>query len=77
MIVVDASVLANALADDEEGGRVAREALRDAGELTAPDPMSAPMTPPMWRWPKLLTANSSPQTGASPARPDRSVASGL
>ena len=37
MIVVDASVLANALADGEEDGRVARAALRDAGELTAPD----------------------------------------
>lgn len=37
MIVVDASVLANALADDAEDGRVARAALRNAGELTAPD----------------------------------------
>lgn len=37
MIVVDASVLANALADDGEDGRAARAALRDAGDLTAPD----------------------------------------
>lgn len=37
MIVVDASVLANALADDAEDGRVARAALRNAAELTAPD----------------------------------------
>lgn len=37
MIVVDASVLANALADDGESGHIARAALREAGELTAPD----------------------------------------
>lgn len=37
MIVVDASVLANALADDEEDGRRARDELRAAGELSAPD----------------------------------------
>lgn len=37
MIVVDASVLANALGDEEEDGRVARTELRAAGEVTAPD----------------------------------------
>ncbi|NLE81849.1 MAG: type II toxin-antitoxin system VapC family toxin [Rhodococcus sp.] len=37
MIVVDASVLANALGDDEEDGRNSRIALRDAGEFAAPD----------------------------------------
>lgn len=37
MIVVDASVLANALGDDEEDGRSARAELRAAGELAAPD----------------------------------------
>ncbi|MCP9488257.1 MAG: type II toxin-antitoxin system VapC family toxin [Solirubrobacteraceae bacterium MAG38_C4-C5] len=37
MIVVDASVLANALADDQEHGRIARNELRAAGDLAAPD----------------------------------------
>ena len=37
MIVIDASVLANALADDEDDGRIARTELRAAGELAAPD----------------------------------------
>ncbi len=37
MIVVDASVLANALADDDADGRLARGELRAADELTAPD----------------------------------------
>jgi predicted nucleic acid-binding protein len=37
LIVVDASVLANAIADDETDGRVAREALRAAADLAAPD----------------------------------------
>ncbi len=37
MIVVDASVLANAIADDETDGRVAREELLAAKELAAPD----------------------------------------
>lgn len=37
MIVVDASVLANALADDGADGRVAREALRTSNDLAAPD----------------------------------------
>ncbi len=37
MIVVDASVLVNALADDEEDGRRARNELRRAGDLAAPD----------------------------------------
>jgi uncharacterized protein with PIN domain len=37
LIVVDASVLANAIADDETDGRVAREALRAAKDLAAPD----------------------------------------
>ncbi|GAA2018499.1 type II toxin-antitoxin system VapC family toxin [Pseudokineococcus marinus] len=37
MIVVDASVLANALADDGEDGALARAALRSSGGLTAPD----------------------------------------
>ena len=37
MIVVDASVLANALADDEQDGRAARELLTAGGTLAAPD----------------------------------------
>lgn len=37
MIVVDASVLANALADDADDGQIAREALRAAAEIAAPD----------------------------------------
>ncbi len=37
MIVVDASVLANAIGDDEESGRRARELLRKHRELAAPD----------------------------------------
>lgn len=37
MIVIDASVLANALADDEDDGRTARTELRAAGALAAPD----------------------------------------
>ncbi|MDN5797394.1 MAG: type II toxin-antitoxin system VapC family toxin [Intrasporangium sp.] len=37
MIVVDASVLANALADDEDDGDAARSELRAAGDLAAPD----------------------------------------
>ncbi|MGI8592887.1 MAG: type II toxin-antitoxin system VapC family toxin [Solirubrobacteraceae bacterium] len=37
MIVVDASVLANAVADDEEAGRQARELLRAHRDLAAPD----------------------------------------
>ena len=37
MIVVDASVLANAIADDREDGERARSELRSAGELAAPD----------------------------------------
>lgn len=37
MIVVDASVLANALADDRDDGHTARSELRAAGDLTAPD----------------------------------------
>jgi predicted nucleic acid-binding protein len=37
MIVVDASVLANAVGDDEESGRQARELLREHRELAAPD----------------------------------------
>lgn len=37
MIVVDASVLANALSDDESDGHTARAELRAAGEFTAPD----------------------------------------
>lgn len=37
MIVVDASVLANAVGDDDEDGRTARNELRAATELTAPD----------------------------------------
>lgn len=35
--MVDASVLANALADDQEPGASARRQLRAAGEITAPD----------------------------------------
>lgn len=37
MTVVDASVVANALADDQADGRSAREALVAAGDLAAPD----------------------------------------
>ena len=37
MIVVEASVLANALADDYVDGRVARDRLRSGGDLVAPD----------------------------------------
>lgn len=37
MIVVDASVLANALGDDHGDGRLARDALATAGELAGPD----------------------------------------
>lgn len=37
MIVVDASVLSNAIADDGADGRRARGELRAAGELAAPD----------------------------------------
>lgn len=37
MIVVDASVLANAIGDDEVAGRQARELLGSHGELAAPD----------------------------------------
>ena len=37
MIVVDASVLANALADDEDDGHTARAELRAAGDVAAPD----------------------------------------
>ena len=37
MIVIDAFVLANAVGDDEESGRQARELLREHRELAAPD----------------------------------------
>jgi predicted nucleic acid-binding protein len=37
LIVVDASVLANALADDTADGRLARQRLSDGDELVAPD----------------------------------------
>jgi predicted nucleic acid-binding protein len=37
VIVLDASVLANALADDHHDGAQARDALRQAGALAAPD----------------------------------------
>lgn len=37
MIVLDASILANALGDDEAEGQVARREIRAAGEFTAPD----------------------------------------
>ena len=37
MIVVDASILANALADDQAAGEVARGELRAADQVTAPD----------------------------------------
>lgn len=37
MIVVDASVLANALGDDHGDGRIARDELRAAGDVAAPD----------------------------------------
>jgi predicted nucleic acid-binding protein len=37
LIVVDASVLANALADDTADGRLARQRLTSGGELVAPD----------------------------------------
>ena len=37
MIVVDASVLANALADDQADGTIARQRLTSGGDLVAPD----------------------------------------
>ena len=37
MIVVDASVLANALGDDADDGHIARNELLAAGDLAAPD----------------------------------------
>ena len=37
MIVVDASILANAVGDDEDDGHTARKELRAAGDLAAPD----------------------------------------
>jgi predicted nucleic acid-binding protein len=37
MIVIDASILANALGDDGDDGRKARRELRTAEDLTAPD----------------------------------------
>ena len=37
MIVVDASVVANALGDDGAAGETARHRLVEAGELAAPD----------------------------------------
>jgi predicted nucleic acid-binding protein len=37
MIVIDASVLANAVADDQDDGHTARRELRAAGEVAAPD----------------------------------------
>lgn len=37
MVVIDASILANALADDEADGQLARAELRADGEVTAPD----------------------------------------
>ena len=37
MIVVDASVLANALADDGPDGTTARDRLNNAGQMAAPD----------------------------------------
>ncbi len=37
MIVVDASVLANVVGDDGQDGRKARSAIREAGDVAAPD----------------------------------------
>ena len=37
MIVVDASVLANVVGDDEAAGKIARARLEAAGEASAPD----------------------------------------
>jgi predicted nucleic acid-binding protein len=37
LIVVDASIVANALADDQMDGRVARDRLSTGGDLVAPD----------------------------------------
>lgn len=37
MIVVDASVLSNVVADDGRAGQIARARLADAGEVVAPD----------------------------------------
>ncbi|MCD9623939.1 type II toxin-antitoxin system VapC family toxin [Rhabdothermincola salaria] len=37
MIVVDASVIANAVGDDEDAGRIARRRLREVDEVAAPD----------------------------------------
>lgn len=37
MIVIDASVLANAIGDDQEDGERARDVLREHGDVSAPD----------------------------------------
>lgn len=44
MTVVDASVLANAIGDDQAAGRLARELLRAERELSAPDLINAETT---------------------------------
>ena len=49
MIVVDACVLANAVGDDEESGRQARELLREHRELAAPDLVDVQTTAVLWR----------------------------
>lgn len=37
MIVLDASIMANALADDDAEGELARGEIRAAGDISAPD----------------------------------------
>ncbi len=44
MIVADASLVANAVADDTDAGRAARRELGDAGELYAPDLVDVEVT---------------------------------
>lgn len=51
MIVVDASVLANALADDGADGAEARRRLTEAGDLAAPDLIDVEVVAVLWkRW---------------------------
>ena len=50
MIVIDASVLANALADDQGDGRLARVRLRTGGDLVAPDLVDVETTSVLRRW---------------------------
>lgn len=59
MIVVDACVLANAIGDDEDAGRQARELLRVHRELAAPDLVDVETTAVLRR--RWLTGTLSDQ----------------